>query len=526
MSELNLRAEIVVVGSGFGGSLISMILRQLGYDVLLVDRDQHPRFAIGESTTPLTNLLLEKISRDFNLPELLPLCSWGEWQRFYPELPVGLKRGFSFYFPEDKPLHVAASPNDEVADTHWYRPAFDAWLVDRAKERQVVLQGGVHLNHCSVGPDRVQLSGTQSGQPWKAQADFLIDATGPRGFLFNQLKLPELDLEFTPPQRAIFTHFTNVPGFSAPSGYPPPPYSPSAAAVHHCFPGGWIWMLQFNNGITSAGASLRHTGNGPAPTASEEWKQLLECNPILRAQFAEANAVEPWRTLRKLAFRCTNFVGQRYILLPAAAGFVDPLLSTGFALNLLGILRLAEGFRETATTTRSPSPHLLQEYERSTTADLRAAEMLVGTMLKHLDRPQIFRGLSKLYFAAASFTEVSVRLGSLLKPSFLLRDNKEFFDAVQLICRKAASPLNSTDEKALLAEIHETIEPINIAGLTRRDREVSYPVDFDDLIQNASKVGSTPDAVRRWLRSSGFLVNEGEAGGNFEISSNSGSLGR
>ena len=29
-------------------------------------------------------------------------------------------------------------------------------------------------------------------------------------------------------------------------------------------------------------------------------------------------------------------------MLPSAAGFVDPLLSTGFALNLMGIERLAQ----------------------------------------------------------------------------------------------------------------------------------------------------------------------------------------
>ena len=50
--------QVVVVGSGFAGSLIAMIARRLGYTTALIERGRHPRFAIGESSTPLANLLL------------------------------------------------------------------------------------------------------------------------------------------------------------------------------------------------------------------------------------------------------------------------------------------------------------------------------------------------------------------------------------------------------------------------------------------------------------------------------------
>ena len=53
MSE---RCEVAIVGSGFTASLLSRVLATLGYDVVLLERGTHPRFAIGESTTPLANL--------------------------------------------------------------------------------------------------------------------------------------------------------------------------------------------------------------------------------------------------------------------------------------------------------------------------------------------------------------------------------------------------------------------------------------------------------------------------------------
>ena len=46
--------DIAVIGSGFGGSLIAMIAKRLGRSVVMIERDRHPRFAIGESSTTST----------------------------------------------------------------------------------------------------------------------------------------------------------------------------------------------------------------------------------------------------------------------------------------------------------------------------------------------------------------------------------------------------------------------------------------------------------------------------------------
>jgi choline dehydrogenase-like flavoprotein len=83
--------DLAIVGSGFGGSLMAMIAHQLGLSVILLERGKHPRMAIGESTTPLSNLLLERLSTTYELPQLAPLAKWGSWQRAYPQIACGLK---------------------------------------------------------------------------------------------------------------------------------------------------------------------------------------------------------------------------------------------------------------------------------------------------------------------------------------------------------------------------------------------------------------------------------------------------
>ena len=55
--------DIAVLGSGFGGTLLAIIAHRLGFGTALLERGSHPRFAIGESSTPLANLLLEELPR-------------------------------------------------------------------------------------------------------------------------------------------------------------------------------------------------------------------------------------------------------------------------------------------------------------------------------------------------------------------------------------------------------------------------------------------------------------------------------
>src|SRR4029079_10716868 len=132
------------------------------------------------------------------------------------------------------------------------------------------------------------------------------------------------------------------------------PYPADDAALHHVFPGGWIWMLRFNNGITSAGAALTGPVAATLDVSHPEiaWHQLLDQLPSVRDQFRRARSVIPFVYVPQLAFRSSQIVGARWAMLPSAAGVIDPLLSTGFPLTLLGITRLLEILQSTSQGAR------------------------------------------------------------------------------------------------------------------------------------------------------------------------------
>jgi FADH2 O2-dependent halogenase len=498
MQPLTPRFDLAIVGSGFGGSLLAMIARRLGLSVALLDRDRHPRFAIGESSTPLANLLLEEIAKRYDLPRLLPLTKWGTWQSTYPEIACGLKRGFSFYHytfdrpAADRPLLVAASPHDAIADTHWYRADFDHFLVQEAQRLGVVFYDQVKLDRLTPA---WELEGTRNGQRLAIRARLLVDATGPCGFLHRALRLAEVPFPNLPATEGLYAHFQGVRRLDSFLSIDSPPYPVDDAALHHVFDGGWIWVLRFNNGITSAGAAVTSAlaRELSLSEGAPAWKRLLSRLPTVAEQFAGAEAVTPFVHRRPLAFRSARFTGERWAMLPSAAGFIDPLLSTGFPLTLLGVARLAEAL-ERGFEERLPA------YEAETSQALEAAERLIAALYANLADFPRFTALSLLYFAAASYTETARRLGRpQLAGAFLLSDHPWFGPRARALCERALS------DPDLIDEIHRAIEPVDIAGLGNRRRRNWFPVEAEDLLASASKLEATPEEIQALLRRSGFF---------------------
>jgi len=512
---MRIEADVAIVGSGFAGSLAALALRRRGRRVVLVERGRHPRFVIGESSTPLANLLIEELADKYDLPQVRPFSKWGTWQRSRPDVAGGLKRGFTFYFHrpasafEDddghaRQLMVAASPHDEIGDTHWYRPDFDLNLVREAESAGAICLDETTIDRVAFDVARASLHGTRHGTSIEIDAGFVVDASGPRGFLARALNLDAPPLRWLPPTQGIYTHFENVVRWdSLDAGQPfqGRPYPPDDAALHHVFPGGWIWVLRFNNGITSAGAAL--VMGPPEGGHYDGWNNLLKSLPSVREQFANARPVQPWMHAAPLAFRTTQVCGANWALLPSAAGVIDPLLSTGFPLTLLGIHRLLDVLETTSPGAGRDAA--LREYERVTLAELDATERLVAALYASMDDVPLFKRLTLLYFAAASYSEAARRLGRPdLAPGFLLHAHPVFGRDLHACCEQALAKPRGRAHDDLCAHIDSAIEPFDVAGLLDRSRADWYPARGEDLMASAWKLQATAEDIDALLERCGF----------------------
>jgi FADH2 O2-dependent halogenase len=509
--------DLAVLGSGFGGSLLAMAARRLGLRVLLLERSAHPRFAIGESTSPLANLLLEELSQRFDLPRLMPFATYGTWKQTYPEVAVGLKRGFTFYqHQEGRPygpdpqrerqLMVAASPYDEVADTHWYRPDFDHFLVREAQELGVEYVDRVAISGVCRDGESTSLEGEREGRRLTYRARFVVDASGPRGALSRLFALPESSFAGFPRTQALFTHFRGVDLF-APLGVPrgeTPPYPPDDAALHHVFGGGWMWVLRFENGITSAGFAVEDAMARDLRLEDRDgaWQRFLDRFPSIRQQFEGAEPVLPFFRIPRLSYRCEQMAGPGWAMLPSAAAFIDPLFSTGFPLTLLGIHRLGSVLHE-AWGTPSLGDRL-REYAAVTSREAETAALLVGASYACFEDFPAFADLSMLYFTAASYSEMARRLGRPdLASEFLLQNQMTFRSAFRRHCEAARR-----GDRSGLTAIAADAEPVNIAGLSDPGKRNWYDVDLNDVVRGAAKLQLSPASVRAFFQQMGWLPEE------------------
>ena len=521
--ELRRAYDIAVFGSGFGGSLMAMIAKRQGYSVVLLERGRHPRMTIGESSTPLANLLLEELTIRYELPAIRPLAKWGSWQRAYPHLACGLKRGFTFYHHEpgtqdtvdpdrSRQLLIAASPHDEIADTHWYRADFDSFLVAQAQVIGVDYLDETRIDRFVEGRDEVSFDATKDGETIEFRAGFAVDATGPHGMLHRALQITEASFPDYPATQALYSHFSGVelPCESAQSNERElPPYPAENAAVHHVFEGGWIWVLRFNNGVTSAGvAATRESAIRLSLYEGEPaWRRLIDSIPTLKEQFANARAEVPFTFVPHVAFLTGSVCGRRWAMLPSAAGFVDPLLSTGFPLTLLGVDRLA-AILDHHWNMPSLSAQL-EWYASKTREELLATSRLIGALYANMNNFRVFKVLSLLYFAAASYSESVRRLGKPhLARSILLQDDRVFGPACKQLLARAMRLTSERESTLLIEDILRAIEPFDVAGLGNPNRRSWYPVDAEDLLRSAAKVQSTREEIECLLQRSGFYLNQ------------------
>ncbi len=500
--------ELAIVGSGFGGSILAMIARQLGLRVALIERGTHPRFAIGESASPLAGAIIEQLAARYDLPRLTPLATYGAWCRAYPGVQRGLKRGFTYFKHEagaryapaadrSNQLLVAASPSDEVSDTHWLRADVDHFLASEA-----IALGAEYLDRTElesvdrVANDRLVLSGERDGRDVRVSARFVVDASGPRGFLTRALRVPQPGLADYPPTQALFSHFAGVAACADMQDFATadtPPYPIDAAALHHVFDQGWMWVLRFDNGVTSAGVAVTDALAAELRLAdgAAAWQRILGMYPSIAAQFADAVPIREFTWLPRLGARVAEASGDGWAMLPSAAGFIDPLFSTGIPLTLLGIERLARLMEGPAKAGH------YEEYSRVTLDEIDHTARFIAGCYAAFPRFERFVSYSMFYFAAASFSEMRRRLSpsprgfgaARARPSrgFMLAADQAFAGAVR------RGPM--VDEAAIAL----AIDPVNIAGLCDPRKRNWYGVDFEDAVRGAEKLGATVDEIRAAL---------------------------
>ncbi len=489
--------DILILGSGFGGSLMAAILARAGRSVVMIDKHRHPRFAIGESSTPLADRTLAQIADRYRLPELTPLCRWGSWKRTYPELLCGKKRGFTYFDQttdsdlqpdnfDTRRLLVTASSTDEHSDTHWLRSDVDQFLCLLAESSGATIfeQCRYTLAQCD---DRWKIEGDSGGQPVQADASFLIDATGSPNAVLKHLHIADQTHQLKTNARSIFAHFASAPTCEMllrerSIDVATFPYLCDDAAVHQVLPDGWMWQLRFDDDSLSAGFMIdqRPGACEISPTFSsptQEWAWRVARTPFLQRQFDKARIVRPDTGLLstgRIQRLSAQGAGSNWAALTNTVGFIDPLHSTGIAHTLFSVSRLADILL--SDDGSSQREQRLREYSDSLISEIRCVDELVEGCYAAIPSFRLWSHWCMIYFAAVTSMEQQPEQ-RFRNVSFLRASDSDFrsmlTEARQRLAQACgADKLSPTAEDDFCSWLQSAIEPWNHVGL------------FDDRCQN------------------------------------------
>ena len=309
------QCDVLVLGGGPAGSACATLLAEKGFQVIIVEKEQHPRFHIGESLLPA------------NIPLLERLGVAEEVKR------IGLlKLGIEFNSPEHNHVSLIEFADGWNKDLSWAyqvrRSEFDEILFRNATRTGVnTIENcrvrDIQFDHNDVAPVRIRAE-MKSGQPRLFEAKFLVDASGRDTFLANKYKTKQKNKKHN--SSAIFGHFHDAVRLQGEKeGY----------ISIFWFEHGWFWFIPLADGTTSVGAVCWPYYLHSRKKSLEEFLwDTIKLSPQLEARMRNAKLVSETYATGNYSYASTISHGKQFIMIGDAFAFVDPVFSSGVMLAM------------------------------------------------------------------------------------------------------------------------------------------------------------------------------------------------
>ena len=313
--------DVVVAGAGPGGTATATFLARQGRRVLILEKETFPRFRIGESLLPYGNDVL----RDLGVWE--KICGGGFMPKFGAEFCTGDKsRMQRFWFGRNLGERYEQSFQVE-------RAKFDQVLLDHAREHGAeVIEGAAVKAVENADRPGTRVVFEKDGRRHEVETRWVVDATGRDAVVGSRLGF-ERTASLPAKRLAVYGHFRGV-------------FRNSGKAAGHItivrLAAGWMWFIPLDGEKTSVGLVLpveefrRHGG----PEAA--WNAVIPANAEAAERLRGAERVGPLHTTGDYSYRFSQFATERVVTVGDAAGFLDPIFSSGVMMALKSARLAAE----------------------------------------------------------------------------------------------------------------------------------------------------------------------------------------
>lgn len=329
--------DVVIIGGGPSGSAAATILAKAGRKVVVLERERFPRFKIGESLLPFSLEAFERLGIRKKLDERFIVkhgaeivTSCGNYNiKFY--FRDGLKN------PHPTSYQVTRSEFDLLMLEHAQEAGAEVRQETAVKKVQFDGEGGdVHLENGEVLRGR-----------------YVLDASGRQSVLGTQFGSKQSYANLR--KFAVFAHYENVqrePGIDG-----------SLIRIIRT-DDGWFWMIPLTETRMSIGKVIEQADFKRAKLSPEAFlDKVIQEQPVVMERMKYAKRDSQVYAAGDYSYRNSRLTGDRWMLIGDAAGFIDPVFSTGVFMGLYSGLLAADAIG-IALKTPQRRAHHFHVYEK------------------------------------------------------------------------------------------------------------------------------------------------------------------
>ncbi|RTR29363.1 NAD(P)/FAD-dependent oxidoreductase [Shewanella atlantica] len=310
--------DVVIIGAGPSGSIAGSLLHQQGKRVIVIEKQQFPRFSIGESLLPCCMQWLDEAN-------MLEAVNQAGFQ---------FKNGAAFRYKNqytDFDFSEKFTPGPGTT-FQVERAGFDKLLADTAAKQGVEIRYGETVTAVDLtGKPKLTVIDA-NGETYLIEAEYLLDASG-----FGRV-LPKL-LELEKPSNlanrsAIFTHIRdNIDDKKVDNR--PFDRDKILISVHPENKDIWFWLIPLGPDRCSLGVvGEPHLLGGSELSLEGLLMDMVNQEPGLKRLLADAEILRECAVLKGYSANVSTLATNKFALLGNAGEFLDPVFSSGVTIAM------------------------------------------------------------------------------------------------------------------------------------------------------------------------------------------------
>lgn len=311
--------DVAIIGAGPAGSTAAILLAKAGRRVLVLEREKFPRFHIGESLLPFSMKTFARLGVEKKLRA-------GFVEKFGGEIAEASgEKAAKFYFKDG----FGAQTDRSYQVT---RAEFDKMMLDHARE------SGAEVRE-ETAVEKIDFDGEGAAVSFAGEtigARYVIDASGRNSVLGAKFKL-----------RKNYPHLQKLSLFAHYEGLEREPGIDGTITRMVRTLQSWFWVIPLNHDRTSIGVVLDAADFKKSKLPAEEFfESALAEQPLLVDRIGNGRRVSPVYSAADFSYRSAKLVGDRWLLAGDAAGFIDPVFSSGVFLAVFAGEKAADLLQE------------------------------------------------------------------------------------------------------------------------------------------------------------------------------------